>query len=277
MKKDIILAGVGGQGILSMAYVIDEAAVESGFNIKQAEIHGMAQRGGAVYSHLRISSSPIASDLIPKGSADLIISIEPIEGLRYLSYLAPDGILITNSSPVRNIPNYPDMEKVMGDILSLKKHIIIDAESLARRAGSFRAQNMVMLGASSAYLSLDRELLKKYIGELFSPRGEKIVELNLSAFAFGERIGRFYTLLLEEGVPPLSAFLLSSKIEAGEALTESVDLWGKLLSSQAEEFVPILKEFSGEISPRAEVPKKLLGLSLAVSYTHLTLPTKRIV
>jgi indolepyruvate ferredoxin oxidoreductase beta subunit len=263
MKRDIILAGVGGQGILSIAYVIDQAAIETGLSIKQAEIHGMSQRGGAVYSHLRISDSVIASDLIPLGSADLIISVEPIEGLRYLSYLALEGILITSSSPMMNIVNYPDIDEVVENIASLKKHILVSAEPLARRAGSFKAQNMVMLGAASSYLSLDPELIKKHIGELFEPRGERLVELNLSAFETGERMGRFYSSLLEAGVDARAAFILSSKIAPEPEALKGVDLWAKLLSERAEALVPLLSAFSAEIAPEGEIPRRLLALSPA--------------
>lgn len=263
MKKDIILAGVGGQGILSIAYVIDQAAIEAGFSIKQAEIHGMSQRGGAIYSHLRISDSVIASDLIPMGSADLIISVEPIEGMRYISYLAPEGILITSSSPVMNIANYPDLDEVVENIASLKRHILVNAEPLARRAGSFKAQNMVMLGAAASYLPLDPELLRKHIGELFAPGGEKLVNLNLTAFESGERMSRFYSSLVEAGADTRVAFILSSKILPEPEALKGIDQWAKLLSKRAEVLTPILKEFSGEISPEGEIPRRLLALSPA--------------
>ena len=97
MKTDMILSGVGGQGILSIAAVVGEAAVNEGLYMKQAEVHGMSQRGGDVQSNLRLSDQPIASDLIPKGQADLIVSLEPMEALRYLPYLKKDGWLVTNS------------------------------------------------------------------------------------------------------------------------------------------------------------------------------------
>jgi len=146
MKSDIILAGVGGQGILSIATVLGEAALADNLLIKQAETHGMSQRGGAVYSHMRISDQPIASDLIPGGSADLILAVEPMESLRYLSYLSETGYLVTNVTPFVNIPNYPDIKSVMDEIHKLPRHIAIDAEAIAKEVGSSRASNMVMLG-----------------------------------------------------------------------------------------------------------------------------------
>ncbi|MCK4932015.1 MAG: indolepyruvate oxidoreductase subunit beta, partial [Candidatus Aminicenantes bacterium] len=171
MKQDIILAGVGGQGILSIAYVIDNAALKQGLSFKQAEVHGMAQRGGAVQSHLRLSNDPIFSDLIPKGGADMILSVEPLESIRYFDYLAPDGIVVTSSSPFVNIPNYPELDEVLSKVQSVSKNIIVDSAKLAQEAGFARAQNMVMLGAASAHLILQEENLKKFIRELFQARG----------------------------------------------------------------------------------------------------------
>jgi indolepyruvate ferredoxin oxidoreductase beta subunit len=188
MRQDIILAGVGGQGILSIAYVIDNAALEEGMNFKQAEVHGMAQRGGAVQSHLRLSSDPIYSDLIPRGGADMILSVEPLESLRYLDYLSPDGIIVTSRSPFVNIPDYPDIEKVLTEIKTVENRLIVDSEDLAKEAGSPRAQNMVMLGAASPYLILSEKNLKKFVRVLFDPRGEKMVATNLKAFDLGRHV-----------------------------------------------------------------------------------------
>jgi indolepyruvate ferredoxin oxidoreductase beta subunit len=185
MKQDIILAGVGGQGILSIAFVVDHAALEEGISFKQAEVHGMAQRGGAVQSHLRLSSEPIYSDLIPKGEADIVLSVEPLESLRYLDYLSPEGILVTSSSPYKNIPDYPDLDEIVDKIKLVRRSIVVDSEELAKEAGSSKSQNMVMLGAASNSLVLKEESLMKFIRVLFQPRGEKMVEMNLKAFRSG--------------------------------------------------------------------------------------------
>ena len=98
MEKNIILAGVGGQGILSIAFVIDHAALDAGFNFKQAEVHGMAQRGGAVQSNLRYGDGEIWSDIIPMGKADMVLSVEPLEAMRYWQYLRPGGWVVTSLS-----------------------------------------------------------------------------------------------------------------------------------------------------------------------------------
>jgi indolepyruvate ferredoxin oxidoreductase beta subunit len=185
MKQDIILAGVGGQGILSIAFVIDNAALKQGFHFKQAEVHGMAQRGGAVQSHLRISDKPVFSDLIPRGAADMILSVEPMECLRYLDFLSPDGIVVTSRTPFVNIPDYPDMSKVLAALEAVTNKVLVDSGELAKEAGSPKAQNMVMLGAASPHLILEEADLKEFIRVLFGPRGDRMVEMNLKAFDLG--------------------------------------------------------------------------------------------
>jgi len=187
MKKDIILAGVGGQGILSIAAIIGTAAVSSGLYVKQAEVHGMSQRGGDVQSNLRLSSDPIASDLIPFGKADMIISVEPMESLRYLPYLSPEGWLITNTTPFVNIPDYPDIETVMAEVRKVKNHIILDADKLAADSGSARSANVVILGAASPFLDIPTEVLENAIRSIFGRKGEEVVNLNLNALRIGRQ------------------------------------------------------------------------------------------
>ncbi|MDP8202609.1 MAG: indolepyruvate oxidoreductase subunit beta [Candidatus Tenebribacter burtonii] len=186
MKKDIILAGVGGQGILSIAAIIGTAAIESGLHLKQAEVHGMSQRGGDVQSHLRISDKPIHSDLIPNGGADLIISVEPMESLRYIPYLSENGWLITNTKAFINIPNYPDYDELMKTIKSYPNHIALDADEIAKSIGSPRSMNMVVLGAASIFLDLSYEKLEEGIKIIFGRKGEKIVDANLKAIKAGK-------------------------------------------------------------------------------------------
>ena len=186
-KQDIILAGVGGQGILSIAFVIDHAALKEGFNVKQAEIHGMAQRGGAVQSHLRLSKDRIWSDLIPRGEADMILSVEPLEALRYLDFLHPGGKLITSSTPFVNIPDYPDQEKLIGRIREIPGSVIVDSEALAKEAGTSKVQNTVMLGAAAKDLVVNEDSLLESIKVLFAPRGDKVLEANIRAFELGRR------------------------------------------------------------------------------------------
>ena len=186
MKKDIILAGVGGQGILSIAAVIGMAAVESGLYLKQAEVHGMSQRGGAVQSHLRISDSPIASDLIPEGSCDMILSVEPMEALRYLPFLTKDGWVVTSTKTFENIENYPPENELFEQIRLIENHVLIVANAIARELGSQKISNMVMLGAASMYLGLGMEYLEGAMNNLFGRKGKEVVALNIKALMAGK-------------------------------------------------------------------------------------------
>lgn len=186
MKKDIILAGVGGQGILSIAATIGTAAINEDLYLKQAEVHGMSQRGGDVQSNLRLSDSPIASDLIPEGKADIILSVEPMESLRYLPMLAADGWIITNTVPFENISNYPELGKVLDKIKTRKNHVMIDADSIAKNLGTIKAANIVVLGAAAPFLDLPYTALEDAIRAIFGRKGEEVVNLNLNALRAGK-------------------------------------------------------------------------------------------
>ena len=183
MKKDIILCGVGGDGIVSVAKIISDAALNLGMYVKQSEIHGMSQRGGSVFSHLRISSDPIFADVIPEGKADIILSSEPMEALRYLPFLAPDGVVITNSDPFINIKNYPDIEKVNAELAKLKKCVSFNANAIAKELNA--RGNMVLLGAAAPYLELPFEELEKAIKAIFGRIGDAVVETNIKAIRAG--------------------------------------------------------------------------------------------
>ena len=186
MKKDIILAGVGGQGILSIATVIGEAALEEGLYLKQAEVHGMSQRGGDVQSNLRLSSEPIMSDLIAKGGADLIVSLEPMEALRYVEYLKPDGWIVSSNVPFLNIPNYPELEAVIGRIQAHKNHVLLDVEALAKEAGApVQAANMVLLGAAIPMLGIDHDKMVAGVKRVFARKGKTVVNTNVAAVEAG--------------------------------------------------------------------------------------------
>lgn len=191
MKRDIILAGVGGQGILSIATVIGDAALNEGLYLKQAEVHGMSQRGGDVQSNLRLSSDPIYSDLIPKGGADLIISLEPMEALRYLPYLKEDGWIVTSNKPFVNIPNYPAIEEVIKHIEAIEHHVLVDVEELAKEAGApAQAANMVLLGAAIPMLGIDHDKIIEGVRRIFARKGEAIVNSNIAAIEAGYRASK---------------------------------------------------------------------------------------
>ncbi|WP_324721387.1 indolepyruvate oxidoreductase subunit beta [Salinimicrobium sp. HB62] len=188
MRTNIILSGVGGQGILTIAAVLDTAALNENLFIKQSEVHGMSQRGGAVQSHVRISDKEIFSDLIPEGKADLILSVEPMELLRYLPFLKQDGWLITDSETFQNTSNYPDKDDLFKEIGKYPNHIIVDATQIAKKIGNSRIANMVLLGAASSIIPLSESSMIEAIRRLFQHKSEKIIRLNLEAFNEGKKV-----------------------------------------------------------------------------------------
>jgi indolepyruvate ferredoxin oxidoreductase beta subunit len=185
MKKDIILAGVGGQGVLSIAAIIAQAATREGLLVRQSEVHGMAQRGGAVLAHLRIADRVIPSDLVPQGGADLIISMEVLESLRYTSWLSPTGALVTAAEPLINIPDYPELQEILKTITAFPLYRIVEAVALAKEAGLPRAVNMVMVGAASPFLPIPEETLENTIIAQFVSKDPAIAEANRKAFTLG--------------------------------------------------------------------------------------------
>lgn len=187
MKTDIILAGVGGQGILSIAATLGAAALNENYYLKQAETHGMSQRGGAVVSHLRISDKPIFSDLIPLGEADIILSVEPLESLRYLPYLSKQGSLVTNITEFRNISDYPDLKNTFEELNREINIVEIDADKIAHEIGNPKASNMVMLGAASPFIHVHENIIVEGISTIFKQKGEELVFLNIQAFEAGKK------------------------------------------------------------------------------------------
>ncbi len=212
MDKNIILAGVGGQGILSIAYVIDNAALDAGFEFKQAEVHGMAQRGGAVQSHLRYADHEIFSDLIPTGAADMVLSVEPLEVMRYWHFLKPGGWVVGSVTPYVNIPDYPDDERLLSELATFPNCILFDAGQIAKAAGNLRAQNMVAVGAASSRLDFTEDQLLLHVRALFSRKGDAIVAVNQRAFRYGRAAGLFFRGLVDNGLAIPAALKLSQKI-----------------------------------------------------------------
>ena len=189
MKHDVLLAGVGGQGVLSVAAILAEAARRHGLTVRQGEVHGMSQRGGAVQATLRLADGAIEGDLVGRGGADLVLGVEPVEALRYLDYLAPGGRLVTAADPYENVPDYPPREAVLAAVRAVPGAVLVEAGELARRAGSGRTANVVMVGAASVFLPIPAEIIEQSIVEGFAPKGERVVEANRRAFALGRAAG----------------------------------------------------------------------------------------
>jgi indolepyruvate ferredoxin oxidoreductase beta subunit len=173
----------------------------------------MAQRGGAVQSHLRFSDAEIHSDLIPEGRADMVLSVEPLEALRYWHFLSPEGWVVASTTPHVNIPDYPDLVEVLGKLSELQNLVLVDSGRLAKKAGSVRAQNMVMVGAAAPLLGLEHESMLKYVEMLFSRKGDKVIQVNRRAFDFGLKAGEFFRALIDAGLEPKDAEKVTGKID----------------------------------------------------------------
>ncbi len=228
MKFDMIVAGVGGQGILSISYVVDNAALDDGLRLKQSEVHGMAQRGGAVVSHIRISDAELFSDIVPLGEADLVLGMEPLEVQRYLRFVRPGGAVVSSTNPFVNIPDYPEGDSVLAGIQAMEEHTLVNAAELARASGSSHAQNIVMLGAAAHLLPLKPATLEKYIAELFEAKGQKVVNANFTAFRAGASAGSFYRGLIAAGVKPTAAIAVAGRVHVGEHNDQYIKAWAGL-------------------------------------------------
>jgi indolepyruvate ferredoxin oxidoreductase beta subunit len=187
MKYDIIFAGVGGQGIISVAVMVAEAASKEGLHAKQNEVHGMAQRGGAVSCHVRISDKPIYADIIPKGSADYIFATEPMEALRYVDFLGPNGVIVTSGQPVKNIA-YPDETELLETIRARGRSVIVDTAKITGELHNPKGGNIVVLGALIKQMGRFGEEIEDLIKRRFASKGEKAVEANLKAFQIGMQV-----------------------------------------------------------------------------------------
>jgi len=237
MNTDLVLAGVGGQGVLSIAWVLDHAAHAAGWHLKQSEVHGMAQRGGAVSAFVRLSDRPVASDLIGTGSAALVASVEPLEALRYTALLQTTGAVVTDVTPMVNIDNYPDAEALYRVLFSLPHLVAVDATRLAQAAGTVKAQNTVVLGAAAPLLPLPPAAIEAQLQALFAPKGERIVQANLRAFRTGCAACGFVQGLRAAGVPTPRLARVSARLAFGPQPVDAalVQAWAhRLLGPQGE-------------------------------------------
>ena len=261
MKFDMIVAGVGGQGILSISFVVDNAALDDGLRLKQSEVHGMAQRGGAVVSHIRISDAEIFSDIVPLGKADLVLGMEPLEVQRYLRFVRPGGAVVSSTSPFVNIPDYPEGDSVLAGIQELEAHTLVNAAELARAGGSSHAQNIVMLGAAAHLLPLKPATLEKYIAVLFEAKGRKVVDANLAAFGAGAWAGSFYRGLLAAGLKPAVAVAVAGRLHVGEHNDQYLKAWAGLCRLDSKGTLRSwLRSRSGLLPGDASLPARLAEL-----------------
>jgi indolepyruvate ferredoxin oxidoreductase beta subunit len=274
METNIILCGVGGQGILSISVVVDMAALKQGWHFKQAEVHGMSQRGGEVISHLRVADHPIHSDLVPKGSGTLILSVEPMESLRYVEYLGPEGALVSSVDPFVNISNYPDHQQVLEAIASLKTHVLVPADGLAREAGSGKAANMVLLGAASPWLGIKDELVEAGIQELFARKGERIQNTNVAAFRAGKAAGEAYRACLKAEIPSRAARALVGRLEKGVLAPNAIPHWKALFAGPMGPDVIAAMEARGaeRVKGEADLPKAILASGKAGKVGEMLFP-----
>jgi len=240
MEKNIVLAGVGGQGILSIAYVIDNAALAAGLQFKQAEVHGMAQRGGAVQSNLRYADHPVHSDIVPRGKADLVISVEPLEVLRYWHLLRPGGWVVTSVTPYVNIPDYPDPDTLLERLAGYADIVLVDSAQIARAAGNLRAQNMAVVGAAAPLLDFSDAELEAWVATLFAGKGQRIVDVNLAAFRYGHAMGRFFRGLVDGGVAPLTALSLCQRLEPASIEPDLAVAWAASIGGDSSRLEAIL-------------------------------------
>ncbi len=242
MKLDIIISGVGGQGILSIAFVLVDTAHKMGLNFKQTEVHGMSQRGGGVESHVRISDEPIHSDMIGNEQADYVLGIEPMEALRFVPYLSKSGRLITSIHPEINISNYPQLEKIYSEITK-HSHIVFDSYALGKYAGSPKAGNMVTVGAILPFITLDHALIREAVNTLFEAKGRKLVETNYRALEFGEYASTFYIHALNAHIEPEDLFYPAIRRKPVPPTEEEITLWKEILdSSHKKIIISYLKE-----------------------------------
>jgi indolepyruvate ferredoxin oxidoreductase beta subunit len=257
MNYDLVVCGVGGQGVLTIAAVIDRAIHEAGLYLKQSEVHGMAQRGGAVSAFVRISDQPVASDLIAEGTARMVLSVEPMEALRYTHLLRPDGCIVTDITPLVNVAVYPTPDALYHVLFSAPRLVAINGTRLAQKAGSVKVQNVVVLGAAASQLPLPAELLEAQLRILFAPKGERIVKANINAFRIGDAASRFAAALLAAGVAPVViARVVSQIVFEPEAVAPScVAAWcQRLLCDDAVVLAQRLFDANQAVAPEAVPP-----------------------
>lgn len=258
MKYDIILAGVGGQGILTVAYLLDHAAVRRGWHFKQAEVHGMSQRGGAVYSHLRVSDGEIISDLVPEGRADLILAVEPLEVQRYLHYLGPKGTVVSNVQPFKNIPDYPEDASVLDALLALPNVTPFNAKEIAMAGKSPRSENVATVGAAIPVMPFGVEDFDPIIEELFTPKGQAVVDANKAILRMGLQAGLLFNALRDAGVQPALIQMVMEKLQPATVTADVAPMLAFMLKGNCQACKAALLALTEKIPCTKESLEKLV-------------------
>jgi indolepyruvate ferredoxin oxidoreductase beta subunit len=250
------------------------AALKQGWHFKQAEVHGMSQRGGEVISHLRLADHPIHSDLVPKGAGTLVLSVEPLESLRYVDYLSPEGALVSAVEPFVNIADYPEVPKILSAISGLKNHTLVPADGLAREAGTAKAANMVLLGAASPFLGMKDEVIEAGIKELFARKGEKVQKINVDAFRAGKAAGEAYRDCLKAGIDSRAARSLVGRLEKGLLAPNAIPHWKALFANALGADVISALEAKGpeRVKGEADLPKAILAAGKASKVGEMLFP-----
>ena len=186
--QGIIVAGVGGQGTITLAQLILGAAWRSKYHCLQSEVHGMSQRGGAVNAHIVFDSQPVTSPTIEEGSADLLIGMEPLETLRYVHMVKKEGNIISSLSPIVNMGNYPEESTVIDAVKKVDDIHLVDTDACSKELKNRHAGNVILLGMASKFLPMEQELWLSIFEERFKVKGDKIIQKNKEAFEYGRNL-----------------------------------------------------------------------------------------
>ena len=185
----VIVAGVGGQGAITLAQLVLGAAWKSGFFVHQSEVHGMSQRGGSVNAHILFDKKEVSSPVVMEGAGNLLIGMEPLETLRYLSLLRKDAEVVSSVIPIKNMAEYPDVDKILSELKSVPGVTLVDTDKYSKELSNKKAGNIILLGIASKHMPISKKMWHEVIKERFEGKGEKIIDKNIEAFEFGRKIG----------------------------------------------------------------------------------------
>lgn len=184
----VIVAGVGGQGAITVSQLILGAAWKSGYYTLQSEVHGMSQRGGSVNAQILFDKKEVTSPVIMEGRGDLLIGLEPLETLRYLNLLDEGAFVISSVSPIKNMMTYPEIGKIIAELKKIPGVLLIDTEKLSVELDNKNAGNMILLGVASKHLPFEDNTWYEVINERFEGKSEVLIKKNIEAFEYGKNL-----------------------------------------------------------------------------------------